>query len=487
MTVRAVLIMVMLCGCASRRDGLSFPHAPLDSSPAQVRYDVNANGRSDFILLSDSPGRIDRVAYDDDEDGSPDRVYRLADYRNEDVPHLIILLDSIPYQAIADRYSTGEFRWFDPPQRLIPPFPSMSEGIFTQILQSPPLPGMIDSHYDPRTTKTSSGVMQRVGGYHQPWEFRCNYVAKYYEGALSYVQPRDWFRTELGRAKKAIDESPDRVTIVYLVSTSGMLCRYGREGLSEVLDQIQRMCLQILFERQGAVKISMLADHGHNMVESKNFSLMDDLKNAGLRNSKSVHDPRDVVIDLDGLVTYLGIHTMHPMEVAEVVLRRHEVQLAMYMQQDCVIVRDSQGSASIEMRDGRLRYRPVDRDVLDYNSVLEKLRNDGRVSADGFVADEVFFTATVDHEWPDAPRRIWDAFHGQVVNPPDLMLSIRDGYCCGHASLERFITMASTHGGLNQVNSATFLLTMTGRAEGPLRSRDVMATIEPGYLIPVRR
>jgi hypothetical protein len=46
--------------------------------------------------------------------------------------------------------------------------------------------------------------------------------------------------------------------------------------------------------------------------------------------------------------------------------------------------------------------------------------------------------------------------------------------------------MASTHGGLNQINSATFLLTMTGRASKPLRSADIIPTVVPGYVLPIR-
>jgi len=73
------------------------------------------------------------------------------------------------------------------------------------------------------------------------------------------------------------------------------------------------------------------------------------------------------------------------------------------------------------------------------------------------------------------------------VHPPDVVLTIHDGYCCGTPTLEKFITMASTHGGLNQVNSATFLMTMTGRAtKTAIRSKDIIPTVEPGYVIPVR-
>ena len=61
------------------------------------------------------------------------------------------------------------------------------------------------------------------------------------------------------------------------------------------------------------------------------------------------------------------------------------------------------------------------------------------------------------------------------------MLSLRDGYCAGDPSYTRFITMASTHGGLNQVNSATFAMTMTGRLHAPVQHQDVIGVVEPGF------
>jgi hypothetical protein len=156
------------------------------------------------------------------------------------------------------------------------------------------------------------------------------------------------------------------------------------------------------------------------------------------------------------------------------------------MEQDHVVVRNAGGSAKIEYRDGAFRYTAIDQDVLQYASIVDSLRTSGKLSADGFASDQDWFTATVDAQFPDAPRRLWDAFHQLVVHPPEVMLTIRDGWCCGTPTLEKFITMASTHGGLNQLNSATFLLTMTGRSSKPIRSRDIIPTVEPGYVLPIR-
>jgi hypothetical protein len=52
--------------------------------------------------------------------------------------------------------------------------------------------------------------------------------------------------------------------------------------------------------------------------------------------------------------------------------------------------------------------------------------------------------------------------------------------------MHAFIHMASTHGGLNQLDTATFVMTMTGRIREPMRSGDVMEALEPDYVLPIR-
>ncbi|HEY7089161.1 MAG TPA: hypothetical protein VH518_13785 [Tepidisphaeraceae bacterium] len=517
-----IFLACVLAGCASpSAPSLTFPRAPLTRNDHEIWYDTNADGKPDFGLVRDESGKINLLEYDDNEDGRPDRIYRLSDYENSAVPHLVILLDSIPYQAVAERYRAGDFNFFDPPQKVIPPFPSMSEQIFSRILHAPPLPGVVDDAYDPRRNGHNSGILQRVEGYHQPWEYRCNYVATYWESVQSFLEPRKWFNIEMARARQALDTSPDRVTVVYIASSSSMLCKYARPGLDEVLDEAQRLCLQVLYERHGAVKISMCADHGHNLVKSQNIHFEQTLKAAGFNPTGKIQKPNDVVLDLDGLVTYLGIHTTEPQKVADALLTRSEIELVTYMEQDKVIVRDPRSAVGIEYRaPGRFRYFPLPwysgggqgwgpssrgtaeppplpspgvpgegievGDPLHYRPVLEALRAAGKLDADGFASDQDWFDATVDHQFPDAPRRLWDAYHGLVVDPPTIMLTVHDGYSAGDERLRQFITMLSTHGGLNQVNSATFLMTMNGRSHHPIRSFDIIPTIEPGYELPVR-
>ena len=56
------------------------------------------------------------------------------------------------------------------------------------------------------------------------------------EHALSFLDPAGWYAAELERAHRAIDESPDRVTIVYFCSAAGLACKFGRDGVDQILD-----------------------------------------------------------------------------------------------------------------------------------------------------------------------------------------------------------------------------------------------------------
>ncbi|MDB5327964.1 MAG: hypothetical protein JWM57_3533 [Phycisphaerales bacterium] len=491
MKVLSLFGLALLSGCAmAPSERLSFPSSTsVTENDRRLNYDMDGDRKPDFATLAGPDGRIDRLEYDDNEDGTPDRIYRLSDYADDDVPHVIILLDSIPYSLLAERYAGGDFRFFDPPQKMIAPFPSLTEVCYSDILQAPPLQTVIDTQYDPRIREHRSDIWKRaVDHYQQPWERRCDYAASYAEGGLSFLDPKSWCAAEMSRAKRAIDASPRRTTIVYIASAASYVCKEGRAGANAVLDDAKQLCLQLLYERHGAIKISMMADHGHNLMPSKNVILDDWLKADGFHVTDVATTPDDVVISINGLVTNALLQTGKPEAVAKSLCQHEPIELAMYMSGDRVIVRSAAGSAAIDMKDGRFRYVPIDADVLNYAEVVKTLpAGDG-----GFADEKTWYAVTADHNWPAAPPRLWAAFHRQFVTPPSVMLSFKDGYYCGKPEYENFITMKSTHGGLNQVNSATFVMTMTGRmrgrsAKGMVLPRDVMSVLCPGAPLQVVR
>lgn len=484
--VAGLILAASLASCALPSEHLSFPPRAVVKSDHRWQYDVSGDGRADFSLRIGGGGRCDVIAYDDDEDGKDDRVYRLSDYDPARVPHVILMLDSIPYRTVSERYQRGDWPWFPPPVKVIPPFPSMSAVVFSTTLHAPPQPGMINRYYDRRTGAVNNRIVKRSLGAQEPWLRMVHYHARYWENGLAFLRPLRWFAAEMARAKRAVDESPDRVTILYIASSSGMLSRYGEQGAQEVLDALERFCVGLLFERQGAIKISILADHGHNYLPGRRVDLDRPLVAAGYRVTDRIREDRDIVSDRDGLVNYAGFHTRKAGAVSDILARQPHVQFVAFMRGEEVIFRTPQGDASIAKREGRYRYRPETGDPLGYAPVVAKLTAEGRATEDGFVSSGDWFRATKDLHFPDAPHRLWQAFHGEVVNPPDVMLALDDGYCAGIGAFETFIRMKSTHGGLDQINSATFLLDMAGRAREDLRSEDVLRTIAPGYSPAVR-
>lgn len=466
-----------MLGCTPG-DRLHFPDQPTHTQGSSTWYDTNRDETADFCLTHNDAGRLDTLGYDDDQDGEADRLYRLSDYRDDDVPHLIVLIDSIPFAALKKNLATrppGVWGAFHEPVKVIAPYPSMSAVCFSDILHAPPMPGAINKHYDPRPqhNQTTNLINKRLGGYRNPWQQRLHYNIDYTDNTSAWLKPRPWLKIELERARQTFDASPDRTTVVYISSAAAMLMKYGQAGLDETLDELERFLLQVLYERKGAVKISVLSDHGHNLADTTWIDVEAPLKAAGFRVVDQIKKPRDVFIEMDGLMTWFGVHTSQPVAVSAALLADvPEVETITYMDGFEIVVRNAQGQARIVMADQKLIYSPQDGDPLDYGDDL----------SDVALSRDEWFERTADHVFPDAPSRLWDAFHGQTRSNPQVMVTLRDGYCAGIEWFQWFITPRSTHGGLNQINSAAVLMTTKGPINGPLRSGEAIDAIQPGWV-----
>ena len=77
------LLLFLLAGCTSLAGSfapdarLTFPDKPVRVDETGRYFDVNGNGVVDFAVDAES------LRYDDDEDGTFDRIYRFADYATD--------------------------------------------------------------------------------------------------------------------------------------------------------------------------------------------------------------------------------------------------------------------------------------------------------------------------------------------------------------------------------------------------------------------
>lgn len=495
----AVLSVVLgVCGCnGSGR----FPERPMRVDAADggrlFTFDTDRDGTGDYQQLLDATGRKVQLQFT----GENSETVWLREIDTSVVPHFIIALDGVPYQLVEQLYRQGRFRLFYPPSRLISCFPSMTDLAFNRIFGGAKPIAYQAEHFDRAANRMVSGDGVYLSGENADWANQLAYRGSFALDALAYLQPDMVFEHEMREMAAVFKTVESGQAIGYSVGTAGLGTQTGREGILRYLREVDRFCEEIVHQRRGRVKITLLADHGHNMAGRGRVSFTDRLRQAGYRPRQRLDKPGDVVTVNYGLVTYAAFFTDDAVGVGQVLLHDPTVLLICYPLGDAVVVETLDGKAEIKQRNGRYRYDVHYGDPLQLKAIIAQLKaadaieppagdeeqelmgavapiRRQMVDADGFINDRAFFAATVEHEYPDALRRVWMAFNGLVQKPADLIVVLQDGYCHGREFFDTLIGGAtSTHGSLNQLNSTTFVLTMWGQLPPAMRLEDVMGAL----------
>lgn len=454
--------------------------AELTSEGIQLRtYDSDGDGKKDYYQELGRGGRVLRLGFDRDEDGVLDEQVDLDELDLSECRQLYILLDGVPYEMMASMYAQGHFRLFHRPSRLISCFPTMTDVAFAEIFGLSPVLAYEAGYYDRAERKLHDGNMVYLSGKNEPWNDRLDYRGRLWIDAVAYVWPRWWLAHEMESILSKYNRSKKKIISGYSVSGTCLGTDEGRDGYVEVLLRAEQLCEAVMLASKGRVKITMFADHGHNLTHGKPIELKRLLERAGFRVAEKVSQPKDVVIPEFGLVTYASIETLRPGQVASTVVQMEGIDLVLYKAaQSRVAVLSKDGKALIECDDNRYSYRMIDGDPLKLGLIVENMRQAGLLDAEGYASDEDFFKATCGHEYPDALARIWRAFHGLVKNTPAVVVTTKDGWYCGKGKFDFFVNVASTHGSLNYANSVTFAMSTAGELPEVLRLTDLRAALK---------
>ena len=169
-------------------------------------------------------------------------------------------------------------------------------------------------------------------------------------------------------------------------------------------------------------------------------------------------------------MTYASFATRSPRDLAADVADCEGVELTSYAAKDAVVVLGRGGSrATIRRKDGRYAYECASRDPLDLRDILAKLKSD----SEGYYDADDLLAATIRHAYPAPLQRLWRAHHGLADNTPDVMASLEDRFYSGAKGLASAVRIASTHGGINNTNSVTFIMSTAGPLPPVMRSADV--------------
>lgn len=483
-----LVLTVLAAGCRAVPE---FPQramsvATLDGGNRLISFDTDKDRKADYRQREDRSGRKVELRFNGKGDEAKE-VVPLDEVAAGSVPHFIIALDGVPYRLVEELYVQGHFRLFYRPSRVVTCFPGMTDVAFQRLFGGRTPIAYQSRHFDRKANRLINGNELYLSGKAANWTKKLDYRCSFKLDALAYIEPQLVFEHELRAMAELFHSAPEGTKIAYSVATAGLGTQGGREAIIEYLRTIDRFCEQIVYERKGRVKLTLLADHGHSMSGRGRVSFKELLEEKGYRLTNRLQESGDVVAVEYGLVTYAAFHTDRAAAVAGVLLSDPAVTVACYPtaqgsasdEDAAVVVETIGGKAVIRKSRDAYSYEREYGDPLDLADIVDRLREAGRIDENGFIDDDSLFAATVDHIYPDPLRRVWLSFNGSVQKPADLIVCLKDGWVHGSTLFNTLIgRAASSHGSLNQLNSMTFAMTMLGELPAAMRLEEVMPAVE---------
>lgn len=384
--------------------------------------------------------------------------------------HVVLILDSVPFPLAHEAWTEGRFPGFHEPRQLVSVFPAMTDPALTELFGLSPCPAVESEYFDGR--RRTAGMEVYLAEANMAWRAAVDYRLTPAVHGLSYLWPESWLDHELRQIVRRLGEpaAPPRF-VGYVVSTSGIGSKRGAVGHRAALRRVADVCAEL--RRAGATRVTLLSDHGHCVRPSRKLELAAQLRTLGYRVADALRGPRDVVVPAFGLVSCAALHTHSPGELARDAARIDGVDFCATRDDDRVVVTTRDAQAEIVRRGDALAYRPRHGDPLGLAAIVESLMRDGRADADGFAASRTWLEATIEHDYPDAPPRLWRAFHGLLRHVPDVLVSLEDGWYAGGADIDAWIEMNAVHGSLRRESSTGFVMTSVGELPAGLRIADL--------------
>jgi len=453
---------------------------------AHTAFDTDGDGQADFFCFAGTDGTVNRLGYDVTGDGDVDRLAVLSAVPPARSRHVLLILDGVTYDLVAELHAAGRLRVFHPPSRVIAPYPSMTDLCLSQALKSTRPLAYEAKYFDHQANRLVGGAGAYLAEANEPHLALLQYTDSTLYRALGFLWPGYLFGRELRNARGVFERAETLEMLAYFGTTAGMGTRKGRDGHRAVVERMEQLAHYLLWRTHGTVEITLMSDHGHSYTAAVPWPAAAHLTEKGWRLGTSLSGPRDAVQIGLGLLTFASFATKSPADLAADLVDCEGVDIISYAEDDRVVVLDGQGQrAAIRERNGRFAYEPIDGDPLRLGPVLQTLSadEDGTYNADALLA------ATVEHVYPAPLQRLWRGHFAVVEHPADVLVSLQDNYFAGSSGLAGSVVVASTHGSLNRPNTTTFIMSTIAPLPPVLRSQDIphaMATLF-GEPWPLRR
>lgn len=374
---------------------------------------------------------------------------------------LVLVLDGVPYETIAELKAEGRFSRFHQPARMVSTFPSLTNPSMVEILHHEDSPGYEDHFYDRERNRLLGTIQDRLQGqkfiagtFRQTFD----YHADAFKGALGYVAAPIGTATlaqiDLMELRHAFRASDAPLFVGYIGETDSLSHLGGKEHLKTFLQTVDRTMDELIAEAEqsgGHLEVEMFSDHGNRYDSYKNVKLNDALAEAGFVTEKTVKDERSIVLPKHGLVgsSMLFTQPQNRARIAEISAATTGVDFAVYRSDENTIELISRRGLARVFRNGeRFKYEDLSSDPLKLASIIEAMKASGVMDAEGFASADDWFAATLDHSYVDPLRRLFDGFTKHIKTLADVIVSYEDGYLLGSPMLTFLAEMRATHGNL---------------------------------------
>jgi hypothetical protein len=395
---------------------------------------------------------------------------------------LIISFDGVGYDVVLRARDRGAFAGWPRAVPLISTFPSMTNIAFTAIylpLGLDPIAGYEMSYYDFELNKVHGGGPVKYSKRSYPWRDYYQVMDRTnVEKAGYYFKPWSKARSKMQKVENLVFGSDLELMLAHFGSTDVTAHMRGNLIVEDMLVELSAN-IDALQHRHiegygRPLRIVMFSDHG-NAGGKVRFEpgIKDALTDAGLRVSKQLEGPDDVVAPTYGAVGYGALFSRdeNAEKIARAVAGHPRIDLAAWLAGEREVRVVSRGGvARIRWRgdaDGgrEFAYEMIDGDPLVLARTVARLGEDGSVDARGFISEETWLRSTAFAKYPDGPRRLVDSLTGTYVeNAATVIFSVESGYCWGLPSVRLGAhlfggRMEATHGGLDRGASHGFFLT----------------------------
>ena len=356
--------------------------------------------------------------------------------------------------------------------RLVSTFPSTSDVAWTDIFGDRPLPGYQRTYFSAAANSqiVINGITTTMEHEAQmQWELENNMLR-----TMGYVYPVHTYYAETREMIKGFWDDKDNQGNFYVyIRTTDDAQHLDRDifsMLSRLDKQIQELRARYLAQEGHDLQVLILSDHGQNhAADAKRVEVRALLKKSGYQITKSLKNPKDVVLPTTGIESWVEIHNALPetetlmqlltqLEGADLVTGQDPNHTNRFL-----VMKSPGERADIEWNPAKNKYRYAAEqgDPLNYQPVVETLARQKLLDTDGFAAADAWMAATLTNRYPLALERIARGLTRVTLNPGTILISLSNDYVHSGWLLIKgadLSTFSSTHGGLDNLNSDGMLV-----------------------------